>query len=283
MERECVQYFKENPGFKRLFQGIREKYRSLGALGGTVQINNLTNEERDALSGLLRNDYYSKKSAAIKVENVVKALEGTKFAGVNFEKVLSGYFGEVLLTKKEERDIHEANREAFFNNLLLEFKGTRAADWLIFVLESKSNGYRVIAAKYEKGREELGELLSFVMQGLNELSFNPMQPMRLALFSSMISKDPHAFDLNRDGGTLLLYGIIYFLGAEYPQNAEDKAEALYRAGIIKDEISNYTTLSGLIGYREGRSHPGWKGFYEGKEPLQVSLWNLANIDYVMSP
>jgi uncharacterized protein (TIGR02679 family) len=283
MERECVRYFKENTGFKRLFQGIREKYRSLGTLGGTVYLNNLTKEERDAFSGLFRKDYYSKNSASIKVENVIKSLAETKFQGVDFEKALIGYFGGTLLTKKEERDFHEADRATFFDEFLSDFVATRAYDWLVSVLESRSNAYRVISAKYKRDREGLREILSFVMKGLNELSFDPMYPTRLALFSSTISKDPHTFDLDGDGGNLLLYGIIYFLKSKYPQDAEDKAELLYRAGIIKDEISNYTTLSGLIGYKNGKNHLGWKGFYEGLEPLQVSLWNLSNIDYVMSP
>lgn len=102
MDKECIDYFKRKPGFKRLFQGLKEKYRSLGNLGGVVKLNNLTEDEKEALSGLFRKDYYSKKSATIKVEQIYKALETTKFQGVDLEEVVRGYFKGELISKKRK-------------------------------------------------------------------------------------------------------------------------------------------------------------------------------------
>ncbi|ARE86959.1 hypothetical protein [Clostridium formicaceticum] len=39
---QCITYFKENKGFKRPLEKIREKYKSLGALGGTILLDKLT-------------------------------------------------------------------------------------------------------------------------------------------------------------------------------------------------------------------------------------------------
>ncbi len=84
----------------------------------------------------------------------------------------------------------------------------------------------------------------------------------MALFSSKISKNPHALDHNTDSGKLLLYGIAYLLGGvRYPQNAEEKMEVLYKVGLIKDEISNFTMCSGLLAYKDELLHPGWEGFF----------------------
>lgn len=55
--QECIRYFRENPGLHRLLAAIREKYRSLGTLGGRVRLSNLKPEEKLALTGLLRRDY----------------------------------------------------------------------------------------------------------------------------------------------------------------------------------------------------------------------------------
>lgn len=283
LEQSCIEYFKSNKGFKRLFEGIREKYRSLGSLGGTVVINNLTQDEREALSGLFKKDYYSRKSASIKVEKLVKALEDTRFSGVDFERVLMGYFGEELISKRKEREIYELERNNFFDEILYSFQGTRSWKWLKSILESRDNSYRMILQKYDRERENLKEALILTMKALNELTFNERNATRLALFSSKISRNPHTFDMDRDCGRLLMYGISYFLGVQYPKGAEDKAEALYSAGIIADEISNYTTISGLLAYRNGEVHRGWEGFYSLGEPLQVSLWNLSEIDYILSP
>lgn len=89
--------------------------------------------------------------------------------------------------------------------------------------------------------------------------------------------------MNRDLGKLLLYSIAYFLDADYPTNAEEKAELLYNAGIINDEISNYTMASSVLAYRDGKVHAGWRGFYDSGEPMQISLWNLSMVDSLRSP
>ena len=69
---------------------------------------------------------------------------------------------------------------------------------------------------------------------------------------------------------------------DYPVSAEDRAEVLYRAGLIKDEISNYTTINGFLAYKEGQIHQGWQGFYDNNEPININLWNLSGIVSVFS-
>ncbi|WDU82065.1 hypothetical protein [Caloramator sp. Dgby_cultured_2] len=60
-KQECLKYFKSNKGYKRLFEKIREKYRMLGYLGGSIKLDNLTPEEQDALSGFLKGIFTVKK------------------------------------------------------------------------------------------------------------------------------------------------------------------------------------------------------------------------------
>lgn len=283
IEKECIGYFKKNRGFHRLLEGMRDKYQSLGSFGGTIQLDHLTKEEKDALSGLFRKDYYHKKSVGIKADQVLKALEDTKFQGVNMETVIQEYFGSELLSKKEMRNQLEIQREEFFQGILDAFPGTRAHQWLKSLLRDKTNAYRIILHKYEQDRDALRKVLMMVMEALDMLSFSSSKPMRLALFSSTISKNPHTFDLDSDCGILLLYGIVHQLALPFPKNAEAKVEALYQAGLIQDEISNYTIISGILAYQKGMIHEGWKGFYNRGEPLQVSLWNLSEIEVVECP
>ncbi|TJX14951.1 TIGR02679 family protein [Tissierella creatinini] len=283
MEKECVDYFKTNPGFRRLFEGLKEKYRSLGNLGGLVKLNNITETEKEALSGLFRKDYYSKKSATIKVDLIYKALEGTKFQGVDLEKVVRGYFKGDLISKKEERNSHNSQKALFFEKIILDFNGTKAFHWLDYLLKNKANAYRLLSQNYERDKANLRNKLVLVMKALNKLSFDSSNLTRLALFSSNISRNPHTFDDNTLAGNLLIYGIIYFLEMDYPQSAEDRAEVLYRAGLIKDEISNYTTINGFVAYKDGEVHKGWHGFYQNNEPVNINLWNLSEIDTLSTP
>lgn len=282
MEKECIDYFKSNIGFRRLFVGLREKYRSLGNLGGIIKLNNLNELEKDALSGLLRKDYYNRKSASIRVEHIFKALEDTRFQGVDLEEVVKGYFKGELISKREEKSLYDFQREDFYRNIILKFNNSLSSKWLAHTIENKSNAYRILNQSYERDREVLKEILFNVMEGINSLSFNTKEPIRLALFSSIVSKNPHKFDDGTLASSLLLYGIGYALGVDYPINAEERAETLYKAGIIKDEISNYTTLSGFTAHKDGEIHEGWQGFYEKNEPVIISLWNLSQVDKIIT-
>ncbi|WP_297428859.1 TIGR02679 domain-containing protein [Clostridium sp.] len=280
--KECVSYFKSNSGFKRTLESIRKKYKSLGSLGGTVVLNNLKEDEKEALTGLFRKDYY-KKSTSFKVEAFIKALENTKFSGVIFDKVLEGYFGEYLLSNKEEKSIYKTEKQEYFEKIIEKLKGTRAEKWLLYFLKTKENAYRLVNLKYDEDKLQLKKNLIYVCSGYNSLSFKEKSTVRLALFSSNITTNPHSFDTNTECGNLLLYAICYSLEIKYPENAEELNEVLYRAGIIKDEVSNFTLCSGVLAYNEEVEHIGWRGFYESQEPLQVSLWNISKIDKVISP
>lgn len=281
--RECAAYFKNTSGFKRILEKIKEKYESLGSIGGTIVLSNLKKEEQEALTGFFRKDYYSNKSASIKVENFIKALDSTKFSGVSFEKVLNAYFGKRLLSKKEQKSIYEAEKEKYFHEIKENFRESRGERWLSFIFEKKENAYKIIVQKYDDNKEQLKAELIAVCTGYNNLSFDVNNTTRLALFASNITKNPHSFDENTYCGKLLVYAICYELNINYPSNAEELNEALYKAGIIKDEVSNFTLCSGLIAYIGEKEHKGWKGFYEANEPLQVSLWNISKLSKIVSP
>lgn len=281
--RECIEYFKNNKGFKRAFEKIRDKYKSLGTLGGTIVLNNLTELEKDALSGFFRKDYY-KKSTSIKVEKFIKALDNTKFSALDFEVILEKYFGEKLLSKKEERIIYEEERNIYFQEIIDTIEGEKGCNWFFSILESKENAYRIINQKYDENKELLKINLISVFKALDIISFEKSKTMRLALLASTITRDPHWFDYDRDAGKLLVLALEYFLKVPCRENAEELAETLYSAGIIKDEVSNYTLCSGVLAYDyHGKIHEGWRGFYNKGEPLQVSLWNISKIHRIISP
>ncbi len=279
--KECSEYFKNNPGFSRVLIKIKDRYKSLGRVGGTVRLDNLTIEEKEALTGFLKKNYY-KDSISIKLDKFQEALDSTRFQGLDLIEVLEEYFGKKIITKKEKIAMYEKYKEDFLNNILDVINGTKAYDWLEFVIHSKENAYRSISQRYDKDKEGLEKDLIITSKAINNLPFLDNKIERLALFSSEIGKNPHLFDDNTECGNLLLYGIVYLLGLEYPENAEERTETFYKAGLIKDEISNFTICSGLLAYGEGGIHSGWEGFYNSREPLQASLWNLKEIEKVVS-
>lgn len=279
--QQCSDYFKNNQGFNRVMVKIRDRYKSLGKIGGTINLNKLTIAEKEALTGFLKKNYY-KDSVSIKTEKFQDALKDTPFNGISLIDVLNEYFGEEIITKRDEKSIYEKEKEDFFRDIMDKVKDTKACEWLKYVLESKKNAYNTISQRYAIDRESLRYDLYLVLDGINNLPYFKGEKERLALFSSKISKNPHTFDENTECGKLLIYGITYLLSEIYPKNAEERAEVFYRVGIIKDEISNYTICSGLLAYMDGKIHKGWEGFYNSNEPILISLWNLSEIEKVIS-
>jgi uncharacterized protein (TIGR02679 family) len=281
--RQCVLYFKNNRGFKRVFEKMKEKYKSLGAIGGIIVLTGLSVQEQEALTGFLKKDYTKQKSASIKVENFEKALDKTRFAGLNLEDILKEYFHEELVSNKEKANIYKQRREDFFKKIIDAFEGTLAGDWVRHVLQTRENAYITFIKRYDMDENRLKEDIHIVCIALNNLPCLTDQKKRLAMFASEISKNPHIFDEGTECGQLLQYAIMYRFNAVKPQNAEEKAELFYKAGILVDEISNYTVCCGLKGYIGGQIHPGWEGYYTIGEPMQVSLANLSKLDAITSP
>lgn len=281
--REAVAYFRNRPGFNRLFCALKEKYRSLGTLGGRIRLADLTPEERAVLAGFLRKDFTGKTEAVIKVADLVTALGWTKFRQLNLEEILQGYWDEELLSKQEELSRYRQEREGFFASVIQELPPA-AACWLQDTLEWKENAYKILASRYDQDRDGLSRDLKAVGQALVELPCLTRTGTQLALFAAAITADPHYFDKTRPAWLLLLYALIHYFQTEKPDSAFAEAELLYKAGLFNTEISNYTICLGLLGRQKGEdTHPGWAGFYRNGETLQLSLENLSRIEQVVSP
>jgi uncharacterized protein (TIGR02679 family) len=280
---ECVYYFKQNKGFNRIFGKMKEKYRSLGVIGGTVKLSNLTAFEQEALTGFLRKDYMRKKSATIKLLDFQKALDSIRFAGISMEELLNSYFGEEILSKRSEQKLFKERRDLFFSSIIDLYKDTPAGKWLKYVFDSQENAYRAIIQKFDMDNNKLRNDIIFVCNTINNLPVYSNKKIRLPVFASNIARDPHAFDDNSFAGQLLIFALCYIYGMPKPSNTEEKAELMYMAGILFDEVSNFVLCSGLLGYKNDSVHPGWSGFSALSEPVQATLLNLSKLDRVKSP
>ncbi|MBC3804429.1 DUF2399 domain-containing protein [Acetobacterium fimetarium] len=278
MVDEFVAYLKRNPGFKRILIKLKNKYESLGHFGGIIQLDNITQDEQEVLRSLFRKGYH-KKNASFQAEKFIRSFDQTKFAGMDFTEVLTKYFGEELNWKKELKNQYLEAKSQYFIEIIASYRSTPAAGWLEATIKEKNNAYSILAVKYDEDKEKLQALINNVCMGLNKLIENS-EKVRLALFASQITKDPHAFDRKKEGGTLLLHALSYYYSTKYPINAEEQSELLYRAGLIYDEVSNYTICRGIKAAIKDHNHPGWEGFVESGEPLHVSLWNMSKIDTV---
>ena len=150
-----------------------------------------------------------------------------------------------------------------------------AVRWLSEVLNQKDGTWKMLARKYEADPDNLRVILSSVMHGIEQLPYRKNQQEYLAVFAAKITGNPHAFDEGTDGGSLFKSVLKFLFGACLfkPIFPAIQVQKLYlQAGILKDDLSNYTVVSGLTGYRkDGVQHEGLQGFHHELDTLQISL------------
>lgn len=283
MTREDIEYFRQHEGYRRIFKAIRAKYYSLGRFGGTITLKRVTTEEREVLTSYLRDDFFLKDDVTFNVREFEASLKNTRFHIYTLKEILENYFGEPLATRREEVERFERQQKEFFTSLYSQYHNRAGGQWLECVMAGDAIGLRRIMQVYNSDYIELEQYIHWICQALENLPYLNGGFERLPVFASSITRDPHMFDIGTLCGTLLLDAICTVQGLGGYSSNEDRAEILYRSGILMDEVSNYITLSGLIAYKDGDIHPVWEGAYREGEILQIPLMNIHSIDSVISP
>ncbi|CAM2067544.1 TIGR02679 family protein [Sulfidibacter corallicola] len=281
-------YFRKKTGLHRFLSGLIDKYRSLGRLGGRVALSDLSPEEAAALSGLLRADYRSGQEASIRADEFAIALAETRFAALDPVAVLGAFAGEALISKKEAK----RRRARAWNDLVdrcrSEFPTANCVTWLEALAERRPG-----TATFERtfhADPGFADELRLVLRALANL---PDRYLRLPLFSAGISGDPHAFDLQTSAGTHLLAALETLhrqrvdRGAAAPlparsETSETEYQSLLlgRFFLVRDDIANFFSCSGLLAYRDDRSEPlpMWRHADADAAVLNVPLRELLRID-----
>lgn len=282
VHEDAVRYLKDKDGYKRIMQEIYKKYKRLGKLSGSFTLKNLTKEEGQILAPLDYN-FYNAPEAKVSIKRFVENFSKGKFQDIEFVEVLKLYIGKELKTDKEIREEKSIKKNKFFAELIQEMDNTRAGIWLKQTIMSKGKGYITIIKQYEsyEGEDKLDKLhaiLKNLLKGVNALSYNPKEGELIPIFASKIARDPHFFDLDNFQGKLLLYAICQHLNMPYVESAEGQAEILYYAGLLKDDVSNYTFTFGLKAYSKESELKHIYDFSMQGEPLVLTLWNISKVD-----
>lgn len=283
---ECVTYFKKYPVFQKLLEGFWEKYRSLGHWGGTVTLKALSREEKADLGGFLAKDFIGRQDVRITAAQMENALKSTRFAEVEWPEILEQYFERSLVTKKDGLAAKQKEKEKFFETLLTPYHETCMGKWLKSVLEHRTDGYGMIMQHYRENSLQLKEGLRNVLRAENELPNLERGENRklLAVFAAEITGNPHAFDDGTFEDKLLQTFLKEKTGFQKKSGmseTEYKKELYYRAGIIKDKVSNDVLVYGIHGWDDsGVSHEGLEGFCKRQEPVRLTLETTGNLKRV---
>lgn len=295
---ECVSYFKERKSYDVLFLKMREKYISLGRFGGTVTLNGLETEDWQQLGGFFQKNFWGRRTITISAAAMEKALENSRFSGLNWENILQAYFGEELISQKERKLSEQQEKERYFTEVLEATAEGPGKLWLEKVLQTQGEGNLLLIKNYKENPDYLRKVLEQVLKAILQLPFfmeeqptasiqtisRQSEKVLLAVFAAKTTGDPHFFDTGTLGEQLLiafLKSVMLDFNIGKRICAEEKASLFYEAGLLIDDLSNFTLAYGIHAWtRDGKVHEGVEGFWSRREPILLTLMNLGSFGSV---
>lgn len=279
--KESLDLINSNKIYKKIFLEVYSKYKKYGKITGSFTLKAATTEERQILFNF-DSKALTEGKAKIKC-STVRDLFNRKLKEYSFEELLVKLVGKELKTNKEVKDEEKEQEEKFYDDILKASDDGVGKQWFIEILDKKKYGYNIIVRKYKSEIRNLKELkrkIILIINSLNKLPYLNNEYENIAVFSAVNTKDSHFFDSDKFTGRLFIKAISFILNKDDPKDINEINELYYEVGILKDEISNHTTIYGLNAFNMDSSEvKAVNSFNLWKEPLQISISNLLKIDY----
>ena len=280
--KESLDLINSNKIYKKIFLEVYSKYKKYGKITGSFTLKAATTEERQILFNF-DSKALTEGKAKIKC-STVRDLFNRKLKEYSFEELLVKVVGKELKTNKEVKDEEKEQEEKFYDDILKASDDGVGKQWFIEILDKKKYGYNIIVRKYKSEIRNLKELkrkIILIINSLNKLPYLNNAYENIAVFSAVNTKDSHFFDSDKFTGRLFIKAISFILNKDEPKDINEINELYYEVGILKDEISNHTTIYGLNAFNRDNSEvKAINSFNIWKEPLQISISNLLKIDYL---
>lgn len=288
--KQMAEYFKENSSYKRLLKCIKNKYITFGEIKGNVLINNPDTKEKETLSGLMKKDYSKNKSITINLKSLQEIIDNSRFSGASLKEILIEYFDEEIITKKESKIEYGVEIVSFFDEILNQNVETRVYKYIEEIIKNKEDIYYNLKKQYNKDRLKLKKALTNACNGINNL---PKEKIRIPVFASNITGNPHEFDKNTLTGRLFIMLLCYINKIKTPKMAEELSEIYYNNNLLIDDVSNMVLCKNIRGLKKDKEciesgkefiqykeHEGLRGFERYNEPIYLNLYNLSNISFL---
>ena len=281
---EAVEYFKKKPVYEKLFNEFKKKYESHGKIGGIAVLTGLSTGDKEDISSFLMKDFTSEEEVRVSAKLFEKALLKSRFSSLTTLDIITRYFGIKLRTNKEKSEEDVGKRAEYLAELTGYTDKAYIKEWLTGVFCTGADGAVVIARSYNADKNELKIILQKLIKAIPMLPYfqGGKKKELLAVFAAQAAGNPHFFDDNTLAGNLLTAFLRDYFRFGYEDDlseAENRSNVLFKAGLIKDTLSNDVIAYGIRGKCvDGSLHQGMEGFLHQKEPVKLSLLTLANLE-----
>lgn len=293
--KECAEYFRRHRSFERLLILTRKKIESLGKTSGTVTLENVSEEEKAALSGLLGKSFTG-DTVSVNLKELENELSETKFYGVTLKEILEEYFHEEIISSKDKKlrtaELKQSIKENIHNLVLDEFEQHNRLSIMLSEMSSSEFNKLVqtcIGKSYIPTEENKMHIIKKVYdtilpigKAVRVIDTLGNSTVRLAVLAMNCAGNPHAFDRDRTEGKLLIKALqiankAYCTESKNTLSAEEILEIYISCGIRPDDISSFTVLYGIQLYNGDKLHTAYDSFIKNNEFYLVSLSNLGAV------
>lgn len=100
-EKTCAEYLRSKPELERCIRQLKKKWLSFGKVTGNIILKNASEQERQAVGGVLGKRLYE-KDIRFPCSDFEHALQKSCYGPVEMKGVLEEYFQETLVTNQEK-------------------------------------------------------------------------------------------------------------------------------------------------------------------------------------
>ena len=279
-----MRILRNERGFLKLFTLFKRKYRSLGRIGGTVDIRGLNEEEIESIAGFLGQSAHTiREKEKISLLRFEQELSQTVFSGYTLLQLLEEVLQESISTKQEEQDQEKEMDEKFFKKLRLDYP---EGSWWWAWMESRPPEARWVWSLFKLDPEDFFEKVTTVLKAFQELPSHTNQYERLPLFAQRTTGNPHFFDNNTVTGKLFINGLHVnqqlkgIRESGMPNTTEELNELLSSFGLMRDDLWSFVSCRGFLAEGETGVHPVWKGAVETDAVLNMPIKELLKLKKV---
>lgn len=258
--QKAVQFFKSEQAYHKLFQLFRRKYESLGRIGGTVPVTTFSKEELAEIGQFFgQPGEQLERKGTISLIAFKEQMEYTRFSSITLKQLLDAYFGEEIISKKEQQQIREQSLRELLREQQERFP--YLAFWIDYLWEQKREERWILQLA-----EQEATYFEYLLEKLNRaFSSLPKKVERLPIFAQRITGDPHAFDLQQDLGKMFIHLLSVHRARlegesmiKIAESTEEINDLLQSFLIYRDDLLNFVTCANLVAETVNGVHPVWE-------------------------
>lgn len=290
-----IDAYLQKHGFFRLWQLVQQKYVSLGRVAGRVLLQSVTEEEREAIAGLLAVNLHGYTDVSVSLQDLDRALRASGFE-VSLEECLARLYPNDLTPIRDQKTA-EAERYRQFVHWASSIVDNEVLKTWIEAMGAPGGqpyGYRTFLRCYREDCDRetgMSTPVANALVALNRRLKESATTVRLPILAAQVTGNPHGLDADTLAGRLFQWGLmgVQQIRASDPTihyadvNANEIASSeqdpdsdivlsaafirdLYADfGVVLDDISSIVYVA------------GWQGLSEA--PVALTLFTIASLEH----